>query len=415
MKQTKKTHIFIIGGGFTGIQSAKRLLKHKKSHNLEITLVDKKSYFEYYPGLYRTVTDRAPRGVAIPYTTIFSEKEVAMIQDTIVGVSKREHDYHITGSSGITYTADYVILAPGSETTYFNIQGLENCSFSFKSLAQATVLQDHIIDLFQKNAHADKEEKVVALHFIIVGGGASGVELAGEMAEYTKKLAPLYNIDPSFVTIDLIEGASRLVPMLPEKTSRIIQRRLALLGVNVFLNRTLVKGSSWTVYLNDMKLGAKTVIWTAGVIPNKLLDSIDGLQKNERGRAIVDDYLRAQGFETLFVGGDSTNTPYAGMAQTALYDADHIAHNILRHTQNKPMRAYKPKSTASNIPIGKHWAVFTWHSYTFSGLLASMMRRIIDAKFFFSVLPFSLALRASRIGTAFAAHKEPSQKESNML
>ncbi len=415
MKNNKKTRILIIGGGFTGIQSVKKLLKQRNNYHLEITIVDKKSYFEYYPGLYRTVTDRAPQGVAIPYTDIFKKDEVILVQDTAIALKKFGDEYHMTGLSGNEYKADYVILAPGSETTYFNIEGLESCSFSFKSLAQAIILQNHITELFQKNANSGKEEKVLALHFVIIGGGASGVELAGEMAEYTKTLARTYKIDPSFITIDIIEGSSRLVPMLPEKASHKIQQRLASLGVNVFLNRTLVKENSWTVYLNDMKMGAKTVIWTAGVVPNKLLDSVQGLERTERGRVIVDEYLRAKGFETLFVGGDSTNTPYAGMAQTALYDADYIAENILQHIQQKPMQTYVPKPTASNIPIGKHWAIFTVQGHIFTGLPASIMRRIIDAKFFFSILPFSLAWKASHIGNAFAMKKESSQKASNML
>lgn len=415
MKNNKKTRILIIGGGFTGIESAKKLLKHTKKYNLEITIIDKKSYFEYYPGLYRTVTDRAPQGVAIPYVTIFKEKPINLAQDTVISVKQENNEYSITGLSGDIYHADYVILAPGSETTYFNIHGLEASSFSFKSLTQAITLQNHITELFKKNANSAKEEKVVALHFVIVGGGASGVELAGEMAEYTKNLASEYSIDSSFITIDLIEGASRLVPMLPEKASKKIHERLASLGVNIFLNRTLVKGSSWTVYLNDMKMGAKTVIWTAGVVPNKLLDSVQNLQRNERGRAIVDTHLRANGFETLFVGGDSTNTPYAGMAQTALYDANYISENILRHIQQKSMKTYKPKPTASNIPIGRHWAVFTVHGYIFTGFFASVMRRIIDAKFFFSLLSFPLACKASLIGNAFATKKESSQKKPNML
>jgi len=415
MKNNKKTRILIIGGGFTGIQSAKNLLKYTEKHHLEITIIDKKSYFEYYPGLYRTVTSRAPQGVAIPYYNIFKENTIHIIQDTIVSLKQENNEHSITGLSGNIYSADYVILAPGSETTYFNIQGLESCSFSFKSLTQAITLQNHITELFKKNVTSAKEEKVLALHFVIVGGGPSGVELAGEMAEYTKNLASTYAIDSSFITIDLIEGASRLVPMLPEKASQKIHQRLSSLGVNIFLNRTLIKGSSWTVYLNDMKMGAKTVIWTAGVVPNKLLDSVEGLHRNIHGRVIVDTFLRAEGFETLFAGGDSTNTPYAGLAQTALYDAHYISKNLLRHIQKKSMKTYIPKPTASNIPIGKHWAVFTFHNHVFTGIFSSIMRRIIDAKFFFSILPLSLAWKASLIGDAFAIKKESSQKESDML
>ncbi len=289
-------------------------------------------------------------------------------------------------------------MALGSETVYFDIPGLKEYSFGFKSIQEALRLKRHLHEVFASCELSQKEDKVCSAQIVVVGGGASGVELAGELAIYTKDLAKKHNMEPSLVTIDLIEAAPRILPTMPPDVSEKARVRLQSLGVNIFLNRALMKEEFDEIYLKDIELKAKTVIWTAGVKPHHLYTQVAGLSFDKRGKVIVDATLRPSGFENVFVVGDASSTEFSGMAQTAVLDGKSVAKNVKRLLSNQTPTPASSKKPSYAIPVGPGFAVVLLGSLRVYGFVGWVIRRLIDLKFFMSILPFNKALLAFQSG-----------------
>ncbi|MCE9585125.1 FAD-dependent oxidoreductase [Candidatus Nomurabacteria bacterium] len=381
-------NIIIVGGGFGGIQSAISLAR-KKIKNVKITLISNKDYFQYYPGFYRIVTGASPIEVAIPLSDILP-KEVNLVIKSVNDINLVEKK--ISCEDNYSFYYDTLVLALGSETTYFNLPGIEELSFGFKSVDEALKLKKHLVSLFEDFKDFDKNDSTSHFHFIIVGGGPSGVEVAGDLSYFLPKLAKEYKIDPSWITIDLIDSNSRILPTLPEKVSTRILARLRKLGINIFLNRTMEKEELEQVFIKGMSIKAKTVIWTAGTQLNKLIPKISGLQFSARKRVEVNEYLEAKGsdkiFADVFIVGDIANTPYAGLAQTAIHNARFVSKVISMRSKNKKIKIYKPEKVAFSIPVGVDWGVFSMGNINFYGFFAYFVRHAIDFVFFFQVLSF---------------------------
>lgn len=383
-------NILIVGGGFGGVRCALDLARVKPPE-AKIILVNDKAYFEYTPSLYRVVTGKSPLGACVSLKDIFATYDVEIIQDRIVEINLKNKA--LKGSSGSHYKYDYLVLALGSETAYFNIAGLKEFSFGFKSINEALKLKRHLHELFETCKKGGVEQKICNLHFVVVGGGASGVEIAGELAVYTKHLAEKHNIDPSLITIDLIEAGPKLLAQLPNKVSERVITRLRSLGVNIFLNRTVTKEDIEQVHLKDMEMKTKTVIWAAGVKPNELFSKIEGLELDKKGRVIVDEYLRAKGFDNVFVIGDGAATFYSGLAQTAIREGKFVAKTIVSLIKNKSIRApYLPREPFYLIPVGPGWAAAVIRKVNLYGKIAWLIRRMADLRFFISILPIHKAL-----------------------
>lgn len=392
---TNPRKIVIVGGGFGGIRAALDLAS-EKLHDTKIILISDKKHFEYSPALYRVVSGRSPLGVCMMLQEIFERKDVEVLTDTLTHVDLKEKT--IEGSSGSSYSFDSLVLALGSETTYFDIPGLQELSFGFKSINDALRLKQHLHYLFEAYKKAGTQEAVKAAHIIVVGGGATGVELASELAHYTRALAKKHALAPSLITIDLIEAASRLAPHLPPDMSQVIHGRLHGLGINVFLNRTVIKKETEEVFLKDMEMKTKTVIWAAGVKPHHLYREIAGLTLDEKGRVLVDAHLRAQGLSNIFIVGDAASTLYAGMAQSAIHGGRFVARMIARIMRGEKLIPYIPQKPAHAIPLGPGWAAALVGPIRLYGKAGWLVRNAADFRFFLSVMPTSKALHMYQSG-----------------
>ncbi len=366
--------VIVVGGGFAGIETMKSLVRQK---GVEPILFSDKSYFEYYPALYRIVTGASPIEVCIPVSDLIPKENFVNEKISKINPELKE----VETESGKKYSYDKLILALGSETAYFNLPGIENLAFGFKSVREATKLKNHISSLFEEHEHPTKNELVSHFHIVIVGGGPTGVEVAGDLATHMKRLAHKYRVHESFITIDLIESGNRLLKTLPEKVSAKVLKRLRKLGINVFLNREMISEEIEQVFLKDMSLKAKTVIWCAGASINRLYNQIPGIILDGR-KVKVDSILQAEGLKDVFVIGDGASTPFSGLAQTAIYDGEFVASNIKREVSGKKMIAYKPKKTAFAIPVGVDWGVLSYRKFAMFGLPAYLVRHLIDFIFF---------------------------------
>lgn len=389
MEEDNKKTIVIVGGGFAGIRCALDLY-HRLGTTARIVLVSDRPHFEYHAALYRIVTGRSPMEVCIPLEEIFADTRVQIVQDTITGADTLKKT--VRGSSDSVYHYDYLVLAPGSETTYFNIPGLEQRAFGFKSIDEALRLKNHLHGIFSSCVRTSAEDKECTAHVVVVGGGASGTELAGELVVYMKKLARQHQLDPSVVQVDLIHSGDRLVELLPEAVSHRIEQHLKQLGVRIMLNERLMKEEVERAYLKDMELKTKTVVWTAGVAPHHLIKSISGLTTDKKGRVMVDEHLQAQGAVNVFVLGDSAATPKTGMAQTALHDGSFVASIITHRIKRQPTPTYRSPKIIYSIPAGPGWAATVSGPKTYYGTVGWWYRRFIDWQFFKSFLPWRKAL-----------------------
>ncbi|MDB4984046.1 MAG: hypothetical protein JWM20_225 [Patescibacteria group bacterium] len=381
-----KKKAVIVGGGFGGVKAALELQKNKK---LDVILVSDNPNFEYYPGLHKLVGVSEHAVVSIPLATIFKNKNVTVILEKVMGI---DGDKKTVTTSSQTISAEFIVVAVGSQTEYFGISGLKEMAFGLKSVAQAMELRAHVEEMFQKHAKADKAEAVMGLHMVVVGAGPNGTDLAGELASFGRMLAKKYAIPETMMTIDLVEGAPRVLPMMSENVSMRVMKRLQRLGVDVLCNRDLRKEEGWTVEFADMKIGAKTLVWTAGITTNELVKNIPGLILGKKNRIAVDDYLQPKktdgsSIQNVFIVGDAADTKFSGLAQTAITDGSFVANAVQSRLANKELKKYVPQPIAYNIGVGPRWSVFVMGTFEFFGILAYAMRSLIDTRFFLSILP----------------------------
>lgn len=389
---SKKKTITIVGGGFAGVRCALDLEK-LLGDKVKIQLISNKDHFEYHAVLYRLISGYPTEDVCIPLEDIFEGKKVEVITDKIVGIDN--HQKKLWGESNTIYEYDELVLALGSETSYYDIPGLKEQSFSFKSTKQALELRDHIHEVFDLCKNSGIEEKSCAVHFVIVGGGISGCEIAGELGLISGRLAKNHDIDSSLIKIDIVHSRDRLIPNLPEDFSRKIETKLKELKVNIIFNQRIEREEAETVYLKDMEMKSKTVIWTAGVTSNHFYKDLKGIQFDEKGKVIVNENLIATGTD-VFIIGDGINTKYSGMAQSAINHGKYVAGVITAEHYNAPIYPFKPVSPVYAVPIGHNWAGVIWGDKKIYGRFGSWIRRFLDFKLFLSILPFKKAIMASR-------------------
>lgn len=409
----KEQKILIVGGGFGGVSVALELAKIKPA-NVKVVLVSEREHFEYHGAMYRMVAGKSPMEVCIPLADIFDvsriknqksllrqsfggqakikKNEVEVCVDRIVEVDLKKRVCE--AESGSKYKYDYLVLGLGSETEYYNTPGLERLSFGFKTIKEALELKKHLHEVITScGVLKDKEKQQCNAHVVVVGGGASGTELAAELSLYLRKMAKSHGVDPTLVTVDLIQSPGRLVPNLPEKMSTEIEAKVRSLGVNVFLHRKLVREQVEKVYLKDMEMKAKTVVWTAGVRANSLYEKA-GFELDEKKRVKVNKFLQAKGNRRVFVVGDGASTKESGMAQTALADGKLAAFNVMAQMEKKPKKELEQKKPIYSIPCGPGWAATKVGERQFYGKMGWILRRYLDWVVFRSLLPTRKAWRA---------------------
>ncbi len=392
MSVPHRKRIVIVGAGFGGIRLALDLARRRLPYT-RIILISDKPHFEYHAALYRVVTGHSPLETCVPLREIFAHTPVELLEDRIVEINLEKKE--LKGNSGTRYEYETLVLALGSETEYFNIPGLKENSYGFKTVSEALALKRHLHEMMVAVSKVGTmDEKVKAAHFVVVGGGASGTEIAGDLAHYAKKIAVTHKLDASIVTIDVVEAAPRLVSMLLPKFSERVESRLRELGVNIFLNRAVVQEEVETVYLKDMQFKTQTLIWTAGIRAHRLLAATSNLGTDKKGRVVVDEYLRAKNHEDVFAIGDAAATTYSGMAQTAIYDAHYVAERIAENTLgNHAWRLkYVPRKPWYVIPAGHHWAGAQIGKLLFFGRVGWFLRRLADFRAFTMLMPARKAI-----------------------
>lgn len=393
--------VVVVGSGFAGIEVVKTLQEFETP--AEITIITKQPVFEYYPALYKLVTGALPIEVSVPVRTIFPDERIKLVEATYQSVDQTRQVITVSDASGSTreIAYDYLILALGSETNFFNIKGLPELSYSFKSVSAALKLKAHFCEIFGKASGLTKDQLITMLHVLIVGGGPSGVELAGDLRSYLTRLATDFGVDPSLVTIDLIDSNNRVLPALPPSVSRKAEARLRKMGVNIFVNRALAQQELEEVILKDMSMNAHTVIWTAGTRVNTAFTQLPDATFDERKRVVVTDTLTLPTDNHIFIAGDGAGTIYSGLAQTAIEHGSFIGRHINALIRSKRTTTFKPTRPAFVIPIGVGWAIFNYKNFVMTGWIPWILRSIVDFRYFTHIVPFSHVLGVFKKGKKY--------------
>ena len=358
-----KNKLLILGGGFGGIKTALELSDHP---HYSVTMISDQDSFRFYPALYHAATGGSTLASSIALSEIFRGKAVRVIQDSAKKLDREAK--RIECSSGKNYTYDILVVALGVVTNYFGIKGLKRYSFGIKTLDEAQQLRDHL--------HKEVlDSPSTELNYVVIGGGATGVELAGALPSYLKHVSKKHNLPKKSFHVDLVEAESRLMPRMPRHYSAALQKRLRQLGVKLYLNQKVEAETAEELVLSGHSIQSHTVIWTAGVTNHPFL-SANKFNLSQRGKAAVSELLQAE--EDIYVVGDNADTPYSGMAQTALHDALFISKNLKRLASGKHPWPYKPRKPVYITPAGKYWAAVQWGNLQIYGLMGWLLRDAAD-------------------------------------
>lgn len=366
-------NVVIVGGGFGGIKAALELANNK---NFNVTLVSKHNTFRYYPSLYHTATGGRRTQTSLPLQRIFDQKNITIIKGEAVRLDRAAKFVKLKDSTNLNY--DILILALGVVTNYFGIDGLEEFSYGIKSVDDA---EDFKRQLHQQMIDTGKPD----LNYLVVGGGPTGIELAGALPAYLKQIMKKHGVKNRAVRVSIIEAQPLLLPRLPKHTSKAVARRLKKQGVRVLLDKKVEGQTADGLVVNGKPVKSRTVVWTAGVT-NSPFYKTNNFALNERGKVIVDKFLMAE--DDVYVIGDNADTKFSGLAQTALYDGIFVAKNLKRLAANRQPLQYKPKQIISVIPVGKGWASVNWGNVRFAGRLGWMIRSAADWAGFRDLEPF---------------------------
>ena len=373
-----KHRIVIVGGGFGGIKAALELSEDKR---FDITLVSDHNDFRVYPTLYHVSTGGSRKVASIPLEEIFADKNVDVVIDTVTDIDRKART--ITTAAKQTFNYEAVVFGLGVLTNYFHIEGLPEFSYGIKTLADAEELKAH---LHQQIC----EDKQLDLNYVVVGGGPTGVELAGALPAYLKKLAKHNGLKKPRIHVDLIEASPRLVPRMPKDISKAIARNLKRQGVKIYTKTAVQAQTADALMVNNKPIRSHTVVWTAGIANNPFFAAHE-FQLSRIGKVRVDQFLQAE--PGVYVIGDNADTPYGGMAQTALHDGKFVAANLQRIANKQDPKPYIAKKPIYVLPAGPKWAAVLWGKVRIYGWLGWVLRSFADLIAYHDYLPFQLAVQ----------------------
>ncbi len=309
-----KERVLIVGGGFGGVKAA---LELAHSEHIAVTLLSDQASLRFYPTLYHTATGGNRANSNIPLTTLLGNSGITIAQGKAVSLDRKAKT--ITTDDGQVFPFDTLILALGVVTNYFGIDGLKEYSYGIKSAEEAGRLKAHLHQQLIDDHQPD-------LNYVIIGAGPTGIELAGALPFYLKKIMKKHGIPYRKVHIDLIEAMPHLLPRLPRDTSRMVKRQLQRMGIALYLGQAVQAETANELLVNGKPIRSHTVIWTAGVTNHPFFKE-NGFALTARGKVSVDAYLQAE--DNIFVIGDNANTPCSGMAQTAIVDGQFVGQGLL--------------------------------------------------------------------------------------
>ena len=400
------TNIVVVGAGYAGVLATKKLEKklRKKgvANETQITIIDKHPYHTMLTELHEVAACRVgEESVKMNLDQIFAGRKVKVVLDTVNKIHFEENK--ITGENG-EYSYDYLVLAAGSKPTFYGVEGAEEHSYTLWSYDDAVILRDRIHDCFRLAAdepNAQKRQEL--LTFYVIGAGFTGVEMMGELAEYVPVLCERFHIKREDVKLVNVDGLSHAVPVLPEKLSGKVERRLKKMGVEVLLNANVVEVGENFIKMKEgeevKQYTAGTIVWTAGIESAELTaEAAKEVKSAGRGRIEVDAYLRSVDYENVYVIGDNMfytapgeENPVPQMVENAEHSADAAANNIaVAITKKGKLEEYAPKFHGIMVCVGGRWGTarggMAKHQMNLPSFFAMFAKHFINIIYFIQVM-----------------------------
>lgn len=374
MSTSERPRVVIVGAGFAGINAARAL----RDVRVDITIIDRQNHHLFQPLLYQVATaSLSPADIAQPVRAIFRKQEnvklVLMAEVTSIDTNARLVQ---AGKTAVGY--DYLLLATGSRDAYFGHDDWAANAPGLKSLDDAVEIRRRILVAFEfAEQEMDEDARQKLLTFVVVGGGPTGVELAGALGEISRQtLAREFDrIDPTWAHIYLFEAGPRILPTFPEALSHKATRYLSRLGVQVRTGSPVQSASADGVVVDGKMIPAATVLWAAGVQATTLGREL-GTPTDRAGRVQVNEDLTVPGLPSIFVAGDlaslagANGKPLPGVAQVAIQQGRHAAANIVRAINGEILEPFHYRDKGNLATIGRNRAVADIRGRQLSGFVA---------------------------------------------
>ncbi len=416
MVTIERKKIVILGAGFAGLKVTQELQKKLCHKDYDIILVDKNNTHLFRADLYEVatafneeITEECllilKNTIATPISDLINETRVTFLHDCVEKINAKKKEIQLKNNGKLDY--EFLVVALGSVTNFFNVPGLEENSLPLKTIQDGLRINCHL-DQFFLDLWKKKEKKDI--YISIGGGGATGVEVAAELANSVKKLCKKYKYPKSKIHIQIIEAGSTLAA-LDKKGTELILERFKEKKIEVYLNHRIIKVSKNKIDIQNLqgekiKLDSQLNIWTGGVKVNPIVaDSIGEVSK--RGAIYVNEFLQSKDYKKVYAAGDNAyfedpDEPSKRLPMLASYANQQgkvIAHNILKEIYGGQRKIYKPKGELYILPIGGKFAIWKIGHKILSGTWVWMVRRLWTLKYDLSILPFFKAIRKWQHGS----------------
>lgn len=369
-----KKHVVIVGGGFGGLSAAKKLSRT----DFKVTLIDKRNYHLFQPLLYQVATAAlSPADIAYPLRSILRGANIEILLGHVDEIHKEEK--WLTTLEGSRIDFDYLILSCGSTYTYFNSPQWEEFSPGLKNITQATEIRRKVLLAFeQAERESDPERRNALLTFVVVGGGPTGVELAGALGEIARfsLIRDFHNINPGAANVILIEAGPRVLATMPEDLSNEAVKQLQDLGIDVRTNSRVMEVSDEGIKVGEEFIASHTILWAAGVAAVSINKKLD-VDLDKQGRVIVQRDCSLKNHPDIFVIGDQAhyeygpqNTVLPGLAPVAMQQGRYVAKIIRKGGTPLERDHFQYVDKGQMATVGRSRAVAMYKGIHITGFLA---------------------------------------------
>lgn len=388
--------IVVLGGGYGGILTAKKLEKQlRKRDDVQISLIDKNTYHTMLTELHEVACERVPEdAIRINLERVFNQRKVDVIHDKVTEINYEAQK--IIGTVG-SYEYDYLVIASGSKPTFFGTPGVEEHGMTLWTYEDAVMIKDHIREQFQQaSIELDPVKRAAHLTFLIIGCGFTGIEMVGELAEWKDRLCRTFSIDESDVKIHVADMLPKVLPIFDDKVSKKAHDYLLKQNIDVILGAKIVEVKEDEVVFDGRdNISTYTAIWAAGIEGSDIMASAS-LQKQGRNRVHTNKYLQSLDHDNVFAVGDNifyipegAERPVPQMVENAEHSSGTVANNIVALLTNKTMEEYKPEFHGAMVCIGGRYGVaqleFGDRKIHMSGFFAMFVKHFINIVYFLQV------------------------------